>query len=522
LKHRLLLGCLLAWLLPAPALAQVARFAVVIGHNEGARGEQRLRYAESDAARVQQTLLDLGRVPAENALLLSHRSGPEVRRAIININERIRRAVADGAQQAMLLVYYSGHGDAAALHLADSQLDLQELRDLVSGSAAQVRLLVVDACRSGALTRLKGGRPVAPFAISLEEQLAGEGAVVLTSSAANEDSQESDALGGSFFTQYFVSALLGAADDNRDDVVSLAEAYRYAYDNTLRASSRTLAGSQHPTFQYQVRGHGEIPLTFLRDAFAARAQLVFPAGQSYLLLRDQDAGAVVAEVVAQQRPAQLSLEPGRYFVRGRGPDYLLEGTIAAPAGQVTQVQPDQLSRIAYARLVRKGASDERASAHALQLGYRLRTPFWRDVEPCQGLFVGYALVLRNLTISPRLGACGSSFDNRHLHANANELDLALHLSHGWDLGPLHAALAVLGGGAYLWEHFETRGRAPDRDALALEIGAGIGLEIALVGRLHALADAALVSYVFREQHGATRSLSAIPVGLFSLGFGLYL
>src|SRR4051812_37133854 len=83
-------------------------------------------------------------------------------------------------------------------------------RSLVRGSAATFRILAVDSCRSGALTRVKGGRP--PFDIRIDEHLSEQGLVLLTSSAADEDAQESDALRGSFFMHHFVSALLGAAD----------------------------------------------------------------------------------------------------------------------------------------------------------------------------------------------------------------------------------------------------------------------------------------------------------------------
>src|SRR5437868_14420464 len=124
--------------------------------------------------------------------------------------------------------------------MGGTQLDLSELEQLVRGSAAGFRLLILDACRAGALARVKGGAPIPPFDIQLGERVAGEGAVFLTSSSASEDSQESDEIKGSFFTHALVSGLRGAADANGDGRVTLDETYRYAYDATLRASSRSL------------------------------------------------------------------------------------------------------------------------------------------------------------------------------------------------------------------------------------------------------------------------------------------
>lgn len=141
------------------------------------------------------------------------------------------------------------------LRLGDTELELRELAQLVRGSAAKFRLLVVDACRAGELTRTKGGRVVAPFEIA-QAELGGEGMALLTAAAATEDAQESDEIRGSFFTHAFVSGLLGAADRNGDGTVVLEETYQHAYNATIASTSRTFAGTQHPTFQYEVKGQG--------------------------------------------------------------------------------------------------------------------------------------------------------------------------------------------------------------------------------------------------------------------------
>src|SRR6185503_11193435 len=97
----------------------------------------------------------------------------------------------------MLMIFYSGHGDAAQLHLGPSGLAIAELRDLTVGSPAQFRVLIVDACRSGGVTGVKGARPAAPFRMALEDRLPGEGYAIVTSASADEESQESAQWGGS-------------------------------------------------------------------------------------------------------------------------------------------------------------------------------------------------------------------------------------------------------------------------------------------------------------------------------------
>ncbi len=504
--------------LASAAAAKVVRYAIVIGHNQGDTDEPPLRYAEDDAARVHQTLLELGRHAPQNTVLLRHLDADTVRRTLISINERVRQSAASGDQVA-LLVYYSGHADADSLHLGGSALDLGELRELVAGSAAEVRLLVLDACRSGALTRVKGGTPAAAFAIEVDERLAGQGAIFLTSSSAGEDSQESDRLRGSFFTHYFVSGLLGAADDNGDSIVSLAEAYRYAYEHTLRASSRTLSGSQHPTFQYQVKGHGEIPLSYLTDGREHRAQLEFPPGRSYLLMRESAQGPVVAEVGSGDSARRVTLLAGRYHVLGRARDHLLEGAIDAHAGERRTVQDGELERIEYAQLVRKGGEGVPSAAHGPQMGYRLRTPFWSDASSCHGAFVGYALSLRSFDIAPRAGFCFGDFENERIEAQTYELDLSVRLTHTWDLDPIAVQLGVLLGGALLTQSFETLGRAPQRLSAAFEVGAGAGLELPLSRGAYLVLDAYVVTYGFREGFHGDESFTLRPVAQVSLGAG---
>jgi uncharacterized caspase-like protein len=71
-----------------------------------------------------------------------------------------------------------------------------------------VRIAVLDACASGAFTRLKGGKPRKAFLV--DESASMRGHAFLTSSAATEAAQESDHIGASYFTHYLVSGLLPA------------------------------------------------------------------------------------------------------------------------------------------------------------------------------------------------------------------------------------------------------------------------------------------------------------------------
>jgi hypothetical protein len=462
-----------AGLAPRALHAEVERYALLIANNSGDSDEQRLRYAEEDARRLYGVLRELGGFRAENMLMLRSEDGETVRRSLISLNDRIRTETVNGAQSE-LVVYYSGHSDQAALHLGRTTLELLQLEQLVRGSAATLRVLILDSCRSGALTRVKGGTIQPGFEIALDQRIPSDGVIFWTASSESENAQESDVLRGSFFTHYLVSGLLGAADRDGNGSVTLGEAYQYAYENTLRATSRTLSGTQHPTFHYELGGHGDVVLTMIGRTDDQRAQVSFPEGKSYLLIQGGEDGAVVAEVGAHDRTRRLSVKPGRYFVRGRGTESLLEGTLVLRPSEQHQIREQELEHIDYARLVRKGHLDlHRASS--LQAGYALRTPLWSGGSLCQGPFAGYAVDLRAVSLAPRVGICRGGLGNAS-QVTTDELDVELRGAHAWDVRRMALSVGVSMGGSYLRQHSSDGASSPSGLAhLGVLVGSTVDL-----------------------------------------------
>jgi hypothetical protein len=476
LKLRVLVYVLSTLLWCATARADVQRFALIIGNNRGQDTDTPLQYAESDAEKIHAVMRDLGGFDPLDMVLLKGADARTVRRALIAMNDRIR----NGAPEALLFVYYSGHADMEALRIANERVELAELSQLVRGSAAKFRLMVLDACRSGQVTRRKGGLLITPFAVPPRESLPGEGLAFLTASAATEDAQESDELRGSFFTHALVSGLLGAADSDKDGAVALDEAYRYAYDSTLRGTSRTLHGVQHPSFEYDFRGQGTLVLTHPGAASGTRGTLQLPSDLGFLVLQDHSDGPVVAELGAKDGARSLSLRPGRYFLRGRGHDVLLEGSIKLSASQTLMLDPASLDRVEYARLVRKGGQAPRYG-HALDLGPFGQTYATGRSAACWGGSLGYALELERLSVGLRLGACGTQTSNDLVRAQTYAYDLSLSGMYTWDLPYVSVGTGLAAGILILHQSFETRGSAPDRASTAPYVGLLAELTVALHG-----------------------------------------
>ena len=487
MRLALLVLCLLA----APASA-VTRYALVLGNDAGDRDEQRLRYAEHDADRFAATLIGLGGFLPGDVVVIRGGDAEAARAALIALNARIRQA---GGADAMLVVYYSGHADAERLHMGPSNLALSQLEQLVRGSPAAFRLLIVDACRSGALTRVKGGTVGPAFPIALGDTLAADGVVIWTASAASEQAQESDAIKGSFFSHYLMSGLAGPADDDGDGAVTTTEAYEYARAATLRASSRTLTGMQHPTFRDELAGRDAVVLTRPGTIGAQRAQLRIPEKRSALVLAGGPDGPVIAEVGVHDRTRRLNVRAGRYFVRERLETHLLEGTITVAAGDDRLIEDRMLARVEYVRVANKGARPRR---DAIEAGLLVRTPLVEGGDGCAGAIAGYAFDLAWVTITPRLAACRERARNAFVSSSTDDVTLDIRVAHAWQLGPVSLAAQVQVGGAALRQRFATEGNAPSRTIGAAFFGAGARIGVALGRSMSASLATEVNSFVLRH------------------------
>jgi len=303
------------------------RYALVIGSNPGWSQDRPLRYAENDAERVRDVLVSLGGFAADRVELLRDPDTADVRASL----RRLARTFADTTSDTTLVfVYYSGHADARHLHLRGTPLSHQELQDSLRNLPATIKLAVVDACKSGAVVH-KGATQAEEFAVDLVGPRVS-GMVILTSSGADELSQESRALAGSVFTHHLVSGLRGAADRDADRQVTVAEAYDYAYERT-RADTASTTSPQRPAFRYELTGQGDVVLT--RLAIGRGAQLIVPRGppRRFVVL---DAGEwrLIAEARSElDRDIALTLAPGDYHVKRIADDRLEVASISLAPGQ---------------------------------------------------------------------------------------------------------------------------------------------------------------------------------------------
>ncbi|MBM4443324.1 MAG: caspase family protein [Candidatus Rokubacteria bacterium] len=270
-----------------PPPSKRERWAVVIGIGDYEHaGIPRLRYAVSDADAMYRTLIDVGGFKPENVLLLTDRS-PR-RPTLRNIKWALGTFLARSAHKDdTTLVFFAGHGapevdarglerdglakylipiDADPEDLFSTALPMDDLQTVFSRIESDRLVAFLDSCYSGAA----GGRTFTAKrsrAITVDDQFLdrltrGKGRAIVTASRTSEVSLELDDLRHGLFTYYLVEGLKGAADRDRDGVVTLQEIYDYVEHHVTR-KSRAVGGNQHPIMKGEVEG--ALPLIQIRS-----------------------------------------------------------------------------------------------------------------------------------------------------------------------------------------------------------------------------------------------------------------
>lgn len=438
-------------LLAAISAQAATRFALLIGNNVGGIEDGALRWAQEDARRVRDVLQELGDVAPGRALLLSGADVDEVRSALARLRGQVEEAKRQG-YRSEVFIFYSGHGDASSLHLGSRSLDLQEFKRLIRAIPADTSVTVIDACRSRALKsgRGKGARHGPAFDISLARDPGPVGRVLITSAGANEIAQETDEYKSSFFTHHMLSALRGAADEDSDGRVTLAEFYRYVYHHTLASSHGVTAAVQHPEMEVKLEGEGEITLTNLKRSGST---LVLPRGTGgdFLIVDDRN-GRVIAEVRKPEKETRsLALPTGRYRVQLRRGGRIFAGEVALEWGGRRELDAASLAEQPLVAALTKGS----------------------DLDPSSWAFSSAGLVGTPVVLSDVVAAGAALGSEHHVSGWPVFLLTSLQITHAESKNP-----------AWRYKHLESR----------LAFGAGYGLHLGPVRLSATLTAGVLLVY----------------------------
>lgn len=208
-----------------------------------------LEYCTADMRTLRDALIEYGGYDPECVVTLTYNdqsklsiSAGLVRMELMNFLDKV------GANDSVLLAF-SGHGDVdekgkAWLMMPEVQLRagkepselfrftaiaVGEVYDQIASCEARQKLVVLDACRSGASRGEEDERR-----LSLNDISPGKGILELLSCDADQVSFESKELGQGVFSHFLCKGIAGVADEegNRDGFVTADELYNYAFAQT--------------------------------------------------------------------------------------------------------------------------------------------------------------------------------------------------------------------------------------------------------------------------------------------------
>jgi hypothetical protein len=425
------------------AQAETRRVAVIVGHNRGAETRPPLRFAEEDALRMAAVLAEVGGFAPADLFVLRAPTVASVRRALEEAATRVAGWRGRG-DQVVALFYFSGHSDGTVLELGGEGLPFGEVRRWIERTRADIRIGVVDTCKSGALLASKGGTLAPAFDIHVSDLLDSSGDVLITSSAASEVALESADIGASFFSHHLVSGLRGAADLSGDGLVTLAEAYQYAFRRTVSATADTIAGPQHPGYDFRLSGRGDVVLTQIR---LPSAGIEVPADLDRVMIRQARSGEMVAELTATTA-RRIALPPGQYQVYGWRRGVPLAVVVNVAAGEMHALRMADLRAAATTASLEKGGPPDRGRLF-LGLGASRSVAADLSLMPALRLLVrGGGRVAPAVVLDLASGYHRDALDRPGHSFRETHAELLLGLRLMQPLGPLELGLgAQAGGGA---------------------------------------------------------------------------
>ena len=249
------------------------RWAVVVGISKylhAKKGIPPLQYAHNDAQAFMDFLYSPnggGFKPSDTKLLLDEKATTN------NIRSSLFTFLKKAEKDDLVIIYFAGHGapeagrpdnlylityDTDPNDLASTAFPMWDMETALKRYIVADRVVILaDACHSGGVGQDTGLRSfgnanlINSYLANLDKTKPGR--AIMTASETNQLSREGEQWKGhGVFTYYLLEALKGKADTDGDGIVTIAEAFKYVYDNVRSATE----SQQHPT----IRGKYDVKL----------------------------------------------------------------------------------------------------------------------------------------------------------------------------------------------------------------------------------------------------------------------
>ena len=229
------------------------RWAILIGINDYHESLGTLKYSVNDCRRLAEVLTTGDDAfPTDQVLVLADDEVDDRKPSYANIHSWLASWLAQADDDDTVLVFFAGHGreiggkcylvpgDATLQTIHVTGIPVSYVQDLLNRCKARQKLLILDACHSGA------GRDVSTMAAPMMETLsAGKGIYTLTSCDLDEVSHDWDEKQQGVFSYYFAEALSGSCPSDDRGRITLEAIYEWTFERVRRWAARHRC-SQNP------------------------------------------------------------------------------------------------------------------------------------------------------------------------------------------------------------------------------------------------------------------------------------
>ncbi len=180
---------------------------------------------------------------AETVAWIYQKNGGSATRLLTNyqagtqaVTQAMEQLYAKAEKDDIVVFFFSGHGYPGGFVTYDGRLGYEQVRKCMARGRCKNKIIFADACFSGKMAT--------PQRDSQNSIAAAQKASVMLflSSRSNETSIERRDMKNGFFTTFLQKGLKGAADKNKDRIITARELYKYVHDGVTRLSK----GKQHP------------------------------------------------------------------------------------------------------------------------------------------------------------------------------------------------------------------------------------------------------------------------------------
>lgn len=233
---------------------------------------QDLKYAKNDASELN-NLIESKFGKGDSRIILTDRTATKNK-----VLDSLRKIKESAKIEDTVFIFMATHGefikgekltdyyiivndteDGSEQNLIKSSISMEEIKNLVTGIKAEKKVIFIDTCYSGGMSRRERYRVPPNIRENIFKNFESENFIIITSSQANQTSYESEKLKHGVFTHYLIKGLSGAVD-HKNGEIDLYTLYSYVYKSVKYYAEKECKGSQHPKFFGSFTGEFSLPL----------------------------------------------------------------------------------------------------------------------------------------------------------------------------------------------------------------------------------------------------------------------